>query len=264
MAKIIGNDIADDLGNVNITVGASGPSFPLGTPFTKANVRSGETGTVTLTSSVKDRPQIFNATGALTVNLPSTGIVSGDTLWLYNQSTTNLMTVQASGGQYITAAYTGWIQVIALVNAPTTAANWLLVTSPSQRGEITYQHGTTYFGGNAPTITLVGGGGSLSSVNFSNFVPFLRNATWFLSVQIQVALTSATRTNAVIAINGIVNVPSSLGSSSYQISSGSLASVYSIFLGGTNQMDIVHASGSTNLYVFGGIAPLASKPTWAY
>ena len=66
-----------------------------------------------------------------------------------------------------------------------------LMTSPTGLSDIAatmyglkaYHHGTTYNGGNSPTITLSGGGGSLSSVEQCDIFPFQdQQGNWFANL----------------------------------------------------------------------------------
>lgn len=98
-----------------------------------SNIRGSEgAGTTTLTDN-DNREQTFSLTAARTCVLPSAGIIAGECFILENTGAFDL-TVQASGGQNLTAALTnldatiqkGRVILRALVATPTTAANWLV------------------------------------------------------------------------------------------------------------------------------------------
>lgn len=123
-----------------------------------------------------------------------------------------------------------------------------------------YLHGTTYNGGIAPTITLGGGGGTLSSVDLSSFIPYqTQDGTWKLKVNIVVTVSSAVRTLAALDVVGI-----SVGTlqAIYGLSSTSPLTATSYV--SSNRFQIDHSSSTTTKYYFSGEVVLSSKPTWAY
>ena len=100
-----------------------------------ANVRSSESGTVTLTSS-DYRWQIFTPSGALTVKLPSSGIVAGDR-FVIQSNAAQVLTLQTASSLEITRLQSqGYVEYVALVNSPTAVANWLYIA-----GQETVQSG---------------------------------------------------------------------------------------------------------------------------
>lgn len=129
-----------------------------------------------------------------------------------------------------------------------------------------YYHGTSYSGGNAPTVTLSSGGGSLSSVNLAQFCPYqLQDSTWRMRFNIEVVLSSATRTIAILAINGVTFY--NTGGDGQAISAGMGAALdkeRSVATSNSNTVTCGHDSGSTTTYYYSGDVALASKPTWAY
>ena len=72
------------------------------------------------------RIQVLNPSAAMTVKLPTTGIVAGEEITIVNQSTANLVSVQSSGGNAIDSLHRGYITLVALVDTPTTAAHWFM------------------------------------------------------------------------------------------------------------------------------------------
>lgn len=124
-----------------------------------------------------------------------------------------------------------------------------------------YKHGTTYNGGNAPTITLTGGGGTLSSVVESRFVPMqAQNGNWYLSGGFSVILSSATRSQAILSVNGIASIAAAA------IAGSSNVTVVECFVGGALNTFVVNtaAVATTNYYFTFSMLPLTSKPTWAF
>jgi hypothetical protein len=133
-----------------------------------------------------------------------------------------------------------------------------------------YSHGTTYKGGNSPTVTLSDGGGSLSTVYQADFYPYQsQNGDWRLKFSIIVGVSSATRTRFSLAINGITFFNTGSGASFGQLISASSANSNAYVdrmwaENGSNTVSVNHASASTSFYGYSGDVKLASKPTWAY
>jgi hypothetical protein len=126
-----------------------------------------------------------------------------------------------------------------------------------------YSHGTTYNGGIAPTVTFVGGGGTLTSVDSSKFIPYqMQDGSWRFKFNFRITLSSTSRTNVNIRIAGVdlTNVQEAIY--------GSIGTV-------TNPTSRAKAEG-TDFYIewaaaathsntiMGGDVPLNAKPTWAY
>lgn len=117
------------------------------------NIRGAEgAGTTTLTSSDK-RVQVFtlNANTARVVQLPTTGIKAGE-IWTMEQTTAvsdasgeTKLTVQSSGANTIDIINQGQMILVALIDAPTTAANWRVMRYYSFLDHVstfTFQGGT--------------------------------------------------------------------------------------------------------------------------
>lgn len=133
--------------------------------------------------------------------------------------------------------------------------------SATKMGMKSYQHGTTYNGGIAPTITLTAGGGTLNSVGYSSFIPYqLQDGTWRMKFSFVVTLSSATRTGADFAVNGVTysnsNVSCSGGNVGVSVTTYALTTSTNIILG--------YNSASTTAHTMSGDVPLTAKPTWAY
>jgi hypothetical protein len=138
--------------------------------------------------------------------------------------------------------------------------------SSTRLGLKQYVHGTTYNGGNAPTVTLTGGGGTLTTLIRGVFVPYqLQDGSWRLKFSFRAIVSSATRTDATFTVNGVI--------------SKNVANWYQTFFGTTESTTIVltsyttpnaatfgifHSSATTSLYNCCGDIELESKPTWAY
>jgi len=115
----VSTDTSGTLGwaNTSTTVGAVA-ALDANTTFTNADNRS----------------QSVTPTAARTYTLPTTSISAGDTWEFFNLSTTaaNIITVNASGGSTIDYVLpTGYLRLRALVNTPTTAANWQVLDAYS-------------------------------------------------------------------------------------------------------------------------------------
>jgi hypothetical protein len=144
---------------------------------------------------------------------------------------------------------------------PVTSMSDSLATS---LGAKAYHHGTTYNGGNAPTVTLFSGPGSLSSVEQCDILPFQdQDGNWFARLSIRVILSTTTRTEADIAIAGIDFESEQAITASHSSSSTSTDGNCRTQSGGI--LRARHASASTNTYSYTAPAlALTAKPTWAY
>ncbi len=149
---------------------------------------------------------------------------------------------------------------------PSTQSNFDDATA-TRLGYKVYSHGTNYNGGNAPTVTLSAGGGTLSTVNLADFIPYqTQDGNWRLRFVINVSLSTTTRTEADLAMNGIT-FPN-IGTLSQAIAGYSNGTAANVQRSGaapnTNTVSCVHASASTNEYDFSGDVKLSAKPSWAY
>lgn len=138
----------------------------------------------------------------------------------------------------------------------------------TRMGAKSYSHGTSYNGGNSPTITLASGPGTLNSVIRSNFIPYqMQDNTWRLKINLVVLLSSATRTGIGLSLNGITIKNTStfyqpiIG---YQFDVPSAAAGYSYAQPNSSNLNITHASATTSYYGINADIELESKPTWAY
>jgi hypothetical protein len=126
-----------------------------------------------------------------------------------------------------------------------------------------YAHGTTYNGGNAPTITLTAGGGTLSSVTASDFIPYqMADGAWRIKFNIRVSLSSTARTLIGLSINGVSFPAVDQGVSANN--AGAAAATYAVATASTSTLTFGFASSVTDAAIVSGDVKLASKPTWAY
>jgi hypothetical protein len=156
------------------------------------------------------------------------------------------------------------------VTATISAAN---VGGPTTMDDVTatrlglkvYVHGTTYNGGNAPTLTLTAGGGSLSVVNIADFIPYqTQSGTWRMRFSVNVYLSTLSRATATLAVAGVTAAGFHQGISGFFLASGCDIG-YSYFVGSSNGMVAqMPAAFTTDEMVISGDIKLASKPTWAY
>lgn len=126
-----------------------------------------------------------------------------------------------------------------------------------------YLHGTTYNGGNAPTVA-----GTGATILRGAFLPYqTQDGTWRLKFNFGFTLSSATRTNYVATINGVAakNITSYHQSVSVNSSGGTALNAYQGWiLQNTGTLNVYHASFTTEGYTVSGDIELESKPTWAY
>ena len=120
-----------------------------------------------------------------------------------------------------------------------------------------YLHGTTYNGGNAPTVS----GATVSSVSYGTFVPYqLHDATWRMKFNIE--LTSTASANIQPSINGVTTVAYKQAISTHSDLGVSATLCYA--LASSSQIRMTHSTATSSITCFSGDIALASKPTWAY
>jgi len=92
-----------------------------------ANVRGTEgAGTTTLTSS-DNNSQVFNLSADRNVNLPTTGILAGAVYSMAERGASFTLQVRSSGSNNIVKVRGGVAKLVALVNTPTAASDWLIL-----------------------------------------------------------------------------------------------------------------------------------------
>jgi hypothetical protein len=158
----------------------------------------------------------------------------------------------------------------AAVGFPIAPANIVLVNTADNYsgntalGLMQYAHGTTYNGGNAPTVTLTAGGGTLSSVTRAVFVPYqMADGSWRMKFNVYCLLSSLSRSAVTLNISGVT------------IKSGFAQPVVGYVAGtgipprtrvettGNIQFDL-SAAVVLDAAASSGDVELNSKPTWAY
>lgn len=137
--------------------------------------------------------------------------------------------------------------------------------SATRLGIKSYAHGGSYNGGAAPTITLSSGGGTLSSVIASSFIPYqLQDLSWRMKFNFTVLLSSVARTSANFAVNGILAKNVSNYTQTYSSANNGNGVNSSDIAPNSNIFSLNHASVTTIRYYAQGDIELDSKPTWAY
>ena len=122
-------------------------------------------------------------------------------------------------------------------------------------GYKSYSHGTTYNGGNAPTVT---GNAGFAHIG-SSFIPYqMASGNWRLKINISYSQNSAT--NADVLVAGILALRDSALSAAHNASETFLMSRT---IAGSNQL-VVRAGVATTTFCVSGDFELVSKPTWAY
>ena len=152
---------------------------------------------------------------------------------------------------------------------PTTVSTATMPTSmtdaeATRLGLKTYSHGTTYTGSpNSPTIILFVGGGTLTSVQQGDFIPYqTQDGNWRLKFSVSVAVSSTARVEVVLRVAGVVSaafVQTFAGSTNAQVAMTRLRNTAS---GG--DINLEHPSTIIDNYYASGDIKLTSKPSWAY
>lgn len=120
-------------------------------------------------------------------------------------------------------------------------------------GKKVYSHGTTYNGGNAPTVS------GVSSTQVADFIPYqMQDGSWRLKFNIVCAVTGST---GIITVNGVVYA----NTDQQGLAAATDANAYAKAFTNPNTDDITWQAGNTTaeIRVSGDVA-LESKPTWAY
>ena len=125
-----------------------------------------------------------------------------------------------------------------------------------------YLHGTTYNGGNAPTVSYIAGGGT-ATINRCVFVPYqMSDGIWRIKFNIDVSLSATTRTAVTVQINGITAATATQAVVGFL--TGSSVPPRAILGSASNQISCDFASNIIDSIRLSGDVELASKPTWAY
>jgi len=125
-----------------------------------------------------------------------------------------------------------------------------------------YSHGVTYTGSpNSPTVTLGAGGGSISSVVLSSFIPYqLQSGAWRMKFTIVLTVNVLGRANLPVIVAGITYA------STYQFGSAGTTDTVAFATytePSTSQLQIV-GSVTAGFYSMSFDVLLASKPSWAF
>ncbi len=121
-----------------------------------------------------------------------------------------------------------------------------------------------YNGGVKATITKTAGNGTMSSVPFAVLYPYKTSAgTWRLRGNIQIAVSSTSRTSIEFSINGITTVSFAQPGAGCADPNGDVTA-NSSFKSGTNALQWFHSAVTVSTYQVSFDIALASAPTWAY
>lgn len=133
----------------------------------------------------------------------------------------------------------------------------------TQLGLKQYLHGTTYNGGNAPTVTCAQGG---FSVGRAVFVPYqTQDGTWRLKFNMYYAFTSATVTAVTVSVNGVTFKNSSFYSQAFSVAPSVSTTITNGYVTpNTGNMTASVTSSTQTGFGISGDIELDSKPTWAY
>lgn len=229
-------------------------------------VRGSEGAGTTVLTRTDSFWQIFNLSAARTVLLPSVGVKAGDQIRLDLRSLFTLTVQAANASQIAAMSSLGSGTWVALIDSPATSTDWLFAggTSPAAMDDASatrlglkvYSHGTTYNGGNAPTITLTvasGLGGVVSA-----FIPYqVQDGSWRLKANVLYTFTS----NGVADIN--VAGVNAVNEHALAVSGAGSNPVHNAYVAAPNQFVMRFGSVVTSNRFHCDI-PLSSKPTWAY
>jgi len=221
----------------------------------------------------RDKVEYLTPGSPVNYSLLSTGVIAGDSIKVINGGTATV-TVLSSNASTITSLLPGTdATFVALVSSPTTAANFKAVltamdptalsdAAATRMGLKVYSHGVTYTGSpNSPTITLGAGGGSISSVALSSFIPYqLQSGAWRMKFTIVLNVNVFGRANLPVIVAGITYA------STYQFGCGGTTDTFTFAVytePSTSQLQIV-GSATAGFYSMSFDVLLASKPTWAY
>jgi hypothetical protein len=134
----------------------------------------------------------------------------------------------------------------------------------TQLGLKQYLHGTTYNGGNAPTVTSLSGSGTFSVIR-ALFIPYqMQDGTWRMRLTINVTYSS-TNSTVVLLINGITFSTVANFYQSLAVMSDATSPFTASGSPGVNNSQLSgFTTAVTNGWRFSGDVELAAKPTWAY
>lgn len=199
----------------------------------------------TLTSPVID--DYFDLNEESAPSTPSAGKVR-----IYAKSDKVVYTKDSDGTE--TAIYTGFPSVSGMTNVMAT-----------ELGYKAYKHGTTYNGGNAPTISLSSGGGSITGIDYSSFRPYQTSGgVWRCRGEFTAAMSSTARTTITFAVNGLAYGSTYQPISGWALSSAVTNGVTHAYFDRFDNFYLQHASGTSVKYLVAFDIELSAKPSWAY
>lgn len=152
-------------------------------------------------------------------------------------------------------------------------SEWFIVSHPinpeyindgiaTQLGQKQYLHGTTYAGGNAPTV----GGTDVSAVTRGVFIPYkMQDGTWRLKFNVKITTSSQQTTD--FTVNGITskNVAGLEQAFAFaQSNNTDFPLAFGYIANNTNSFNLSIASSAATSWSASGDIELESKPTWAY
>lgn len=219
-------------------------------------------------------------------NNAGTGIIAASSQ-MFNENTIASSTTIGAGSSSLSTLYatTGVaskaIRYLGkILITVTTAGTWLTPTAidiqyqpnagtamddaeATRLGLKSYAHGTSYNNSVAPTITLSAGGGSLSSIAHSDFMPYqMQDGSWRMRLSFSAVVSSTSRSFAEFTVQGVLSPNITQAVSGY---SGSAAEVQKGTMdNSTNTFTVAHVTATTTSYRMSGDVRLNTKPTWAY
>ena len=121
-----------------------------------------------------------------------------------------------------------------------------------------------YSGGAKATIALIAGGGSISAIPRATLRPYqCQDGSWRLHGVIMVTMSSVSRSELQISVNGILSKNVSNDYQSYNTANFAVPCVGYIDPN-TNVFRNLHSTTTTTLYSYNFDVELNAKPTWAY
>lgn len=208
----------------------------------------------------------FTTTGAL-----PTGLSANTAYWVHvvNANSFNVSTTLANleAATYVATSGSQSGTHSSYSSGLTLTASSMDAVQATKLGLMNYSHGTNYNGGVAPTITLASGGGTLTSVIRSQFLPYQTiDSTWRLKFSAVMQVSSTARTGIAFAVNGVTSKNTSNWLQPI-VGYGDAASPVMLAYCAANSSNIMtaeFASATQAFYRFYGDIELNSKPSWAY
>lgn len=148
-------------------------------------------------------------------------------------------------------------------NGLMTTPTGLSDTAATMLGLKTYSHGTTYNGGNAPTITV--GGATLNSVFDSKFIPYqVQDGSWRLKFNFAFDNTTSTTNCGAIVAGVTAKNSSNFVQSICLVQQRAAANTTTGYILPNTSEFTCYSSTTDALWTLSGDIALESKPNWAY